>query len=447
MKRTFIYRLIIIGLLFNLGCKGNRELLQPLASIDFSNRAKLPGDSMRITIKSLDGSREEILNISKDQSLEKSFAPGDYRVELDLLMGSEVKYSSNFCSEAEQESELHKFKTGSNQLFIIICDDSGVVVEDEKVLDIPSADAEIEILSSNNKTMFVDQTSQAMKAYKESLQADDPQATEALKYIAEQPTFIWLSNDWIPADVGIMGTVREYKDLAQGKTLGFILYDVPGRDCGNYSSGGVADVAVYLETVQEIIDGLDGAPAIVILEPDALPLSLTPGCEDAANVAIEAISRAVDRLAEELNIKVYIDAGNPRWIPAEEIAPVLKESNIVLADGFTLNISNYISKKDNIIYGKQLSDELGGKKFLVDTSRNGRGALDADIEENWCNPPDRALGTKPTQSSFNLKLEAYIWAKRPGESDGTCRGGAEAGTFIPEKAIELYVNAKTDGTL
>ena len=83
--------------------------------------------------------------------------------------------------------------------------------------------------------------------------------------------------------------------------------------------------------------------------------------------------------------------------------------------------------------------------FVIDTSRSGQGPLDASIYANapynqpasvvqtltngsWCNPPARGLGTHPTANTGVSLLDAYLWVKTPGESDGTCdaAGGARA---------------------
>ena len=39
-------------------------------------------------------------------------------------------------------------------------------------------------------------------------------------------------------------------------------------------------------------------------------------------------------------------------------------------------------------------------------------------------------------------VDAYMWIKRPGESDGTCRGGPEAGEWFQKYALELAGNAE-----
>lgn len=424
-----------------------------LASVDLSNNTSLPGDFLRTKVTSLEDNKLVTFMLKKNETVNKSFEPGEYRIEIDLIVGTEIRYSSNFCSEVEQSSEVHNLVSGSNHVTINLCDGKGdkaleVETDGESNLEIDVKIIEEEQSRQGQKLeMYVEQSSQAVTAYQNSINQGNAQVTEALKFIAEQPSFIWLSNDWIPAEVGMRKRVSEYRDLAQGKVLGLILYDVPGRDCGQYSSGGVGEIGQYLQTVRDIVEGLAGSPAMLILEPDALPLSIKPGCEESLKTAISAIRQAVDILAEASNVKTYIDAGHSRWLTVDQMYPLLKESNIDKADGFALNTSNYVSNNENLAYGQMLSERLGGKKFVIDTSRNGRGVYEAQEEDTWCNPPGRALGGAPMLFDADSGLEAYIWAKKPGESDGTCRGGAPAGVFMPEMAIELYNNAKNDGTL
>ncbi|MDQ4138474.1 MAG: glycoside hydrolase family 6 protein, partial [Actinomycetota bacterium] len=93
--------------------------------------------------------------------------------------------------------------------------------------------------------------------------------------------------------------------------------------------------------------------------------------------------------------------------------------------------------------------------FVIDTSRNGQGpwAAPAGWEgdaEVWCNPPDRGLGIRPTTDTGDPLLDAYLWIKVPGESDGRCYRGTAgpedpirgmvdpaAGQWFPEQAREL----------
>jgi Cellobiohydrolase A (1,4-beta-cellobiosidase A) len=89
---------------------------------------------------------------------------------------------------------------------------------------------------------------------------------------------------------------------------------------------------------------------------------------------------------------------------------------------------------DNITYGTAISSSVGGKHFVIDTSRNGLGAT---ADSQWCNPDGRALGTAATTTTGNSLVDAFLWLKRPGESDGTCNGGPNAGGWWADYALGL----------
>ena len=77
----------------------------------------------------------------------------------------------------------------------------------------------------------------------------------------------------------------------------------------------------------------------------------------------------------------------------------------------------------------------------MDTSRNGVGPA-PESGLNWCNPKGRAMGVAPTTATAGAHADAYLWVKRPGESDGSCnRGEPAAGSFVNQYAIELVRNA------
>ncbi|NUT94690.1 MAG: endoglucanase, partial [Saccharothrix sp.] len=52
-------------------------------------------------------------------------------------------------------------------------------------------------------------------------------------------------------------------------------------------------------------------------------------------------------------------------------------------------------------------------------------------------PPGRGLGARPTADTGIPLVDAFLWVKRPGESDGECQGGPAAGRWWPEQALEL----------
>ena len=174
----------------------------------------------------------------------------------------------------------------------------------------------------------------------------------------------------------------------------------------------------------------------MILEPDALSGMdcLTPALQQERLVLL---TEAVTTLKAQKAL-VYIDGGNARWKSAEVMATRLRQANIVQADGFTLNVSNYLPDAMNIAYGERVSRLLGGKHFIIDTSRNGLGPTP---DFAWCNPPGRALGPRPTSMTGDPLIDAYFWVKRPGDSDGTCNGGPDAGIWWADYALGLAQRA------
>jgi endoglucanase len=111
-------------------------------------------------------------------------------------------------------------------------------------------------------------------------------------------------------------------------------------------------------------------------------------------------------------------------------------------------------------FTQNLGNATPSAHFVVDTSRNGQGPWippnppypSAGAAQDFCNPPRRGLGTRATAKTGVPLLDAYLWVKVPGESDGTCaRNGAPpnsvdpewglvdppAGQWFPQQALQL----------
>jgi endoglucanase len=265
----------------------------------------------------------------------------------------------------------------------------------------------------------------------------------AMSWLAKRPTALWLANPG-----GIAARVRGETQRAAraGRTAVLVAYHVPGRDCGNYSAGGSDSPRAYRAWVRGFARGIGSRSAVVILEPDAIPQAIIQNClsDEAKGQRYALLADAVETFQRLPHVAVYIDAGNPGWVrpPTRMVAP-LRASGIRSADGFALNVSNFFSTKKVIGYGRELSRHLGGAHFVIDTSRNGNGATLKDDAggPKWCNPPGRAVGRSPTTSTGRSKVDAYLWVKTPGDSDGTCRAGAPpAGHWWPEYALQLVQN-------
>ncbi|MDT7761333.1 MAG: endoglucanase, partial [Mycobacterium sp.] len=138
---------------------------------------------------------------------------------------------------------------------------------------------------------------------------------------------------------------------------------------------------------------------------------------------------------------VYIDGGHSRWVSADGMAARLNQVGVDHTRGFSVNTANFLTTDEETGYGEAISALTNGSHYVIDTSRNGAGpAPDAPL--NWCNPSGRALGAPPTTATAGAHADAYLWIKRPGESDGSCgRGDPGAGRFMSQNAIDLARNA------
>jgi endoglucanase len=180
--------------------------------------------------------------------------------------------------------------------------------------------------------------------------------------------------------------------------------------------------------------GIGGRRAVVVLEPDALAgLDCLPAQRRRQRIAL--LERAVRTLAARPRVAVYLDAGHSGWQPPGLMARRLRAAGVRRARGFALNVSNFRSTAAELAYGRRLSRLTAGKRFVVDTSRNGRGPAPGG---DWCNPEGRALGTAPRTRRLPSRLvDALLWIKRPGESDGSCNGGPPAGRWWRDYALGL----------
>jgi endoglucanase len=216
-----------------------------------------------------------------------------------------------------------------------------------------------------------------------------------------------------------------------------VAYNVPNRDCSQYSAGGARNRRGYRAWIDAFARGIGDRRAVVIVEPDALAGLCGKG-------RLGDLRAAVDRLARG-QTSVYVDAGHSNWKPAGVMARRLRKVHVRRAAGFALNVSNFRRTDEIVAYGTRISSALGGARFVIDTSRNGRGPWHAPRgREDWCNPPGRGLGARPTTVTGNPLVAAFLWVKAPGESDGQCAGGHDPppGTWWPRYALGLIRRAR-----
>jgi cellulose 1,4-beta-cellobiosidase len=332
----------------------------------------------------------------------------------------------------------------------------------------------------------------------EGLAAAHPADAGMLKKMAAFPTAIWLS--WI-ADTK---DLPRYLDdaAAQQKAGGkpvvpvFVVYDLPNRDCNAEASAGELAPTEegearyqreYIDVVAAAFAAHPNQRIAVVLEPDSLANLVTnlenPKCQAAEGIYKRGIAYAITKLSLP-NVFLYLDAAHAGWLGwPKNLGRSVQLYKEVLAmaggadrvRGFATDVSNYDPAKDptnpprdpaaapndELGYVADLSKALGdagiaGKGFVIDTGRNGKAYVRTS-PGNWCNIKGAGLGERPRAAPAPL-VDAYLYIKVPGESDGiadpkaprfdqNCAsddatpGAPQAGKMFDTYLIDLLKNA------
>ena len=325
-----------------------------------------------------------------------------------------------------------------------------------------------------------------------------PAEANAIRKVAAIPTAVWLDSIASVEKVPKILDSAEKQQTETGKPMlsVFVVYDLPNRDCSAKAAAGELDIDKGGEQryKTEFIDKIAAAIAshpkqrvVAILEPDSLPNIATnlnvPKCAASDQVYRRSTAYAISKLKLP-NVSIYLDAAHAGWLGwgnnSDKIAAIFKDvlTQAGGADkirGFATNVSNYntISGKDGQKLGPSnpcpdeqtyitrltaalAKEGITGKQFIIDTARNGkvvRGSW-----SSWCNIKGAGLGPRP-QASPIATVDAYVWVKPPGESDGTtdeksprfdqgCKSvdsmpnAPEGGQWFAEHFIDMVRNAE-----
>ncbi len=274
------------------------------------------------------------------------------------------------------------------------------------------------------QTFYSDPQDPAQQQYMQLLAQGNTQAARAIAPLGTTPSSTWLAGS--PQDAGTVARVSAAAAAAHRLPV-FVMYNIPGRNCGGFSAGGATNGQVYTAWFHDDAAALQG-PAVFILEPDTIP-ELVNGCYTGQTQHVQdtlsLLNDEVHTLKYHAGVRVYIDAGNSGWVtnPAD-LVPDLQAAGIGAADGVALNVANFLPTSAEVQYGQTLAKLLGGKGVMIDTSRNGH-----PMGNNPCNPPGAALGARPTTDTHQMYIDAYFWGKLVGTSDGNCQGGPAAGEW------------------
>jgi endoglucanase len=191
------------------------------------------------------------------------------------------------------------------------------------------------------------------------------------------PSAVWLDGEtpaqaaepgnlgWEQADAAVARQVRDTLLAArlQNAVPIFVAYNIPGRDCSQYSAGGAPSDAAYDAWINSIANALGDARAVVLEEPDALA-NLPGYCgsayatefPDITNTTrIDDIRYAVAELESDPDISLYLDAGNSDWQNVGGMAETLVAADVQQTQGFFLNVSNYQYDTNSDFYGTWVS--------------------------------------------------------------------------------------------
>ena len=274
-------------------------------------------------------------------------------------------------------------------------------------------------------------------------------------------------------------------------------------DKSNRCEEGINDYKFeYIDKIAEkVSEYCETVPMALIIEPDSLPNLITNlDNEKCSNNATQAAYRtgikyAVDRLKNACpKAIIYVDAAHGGWLGWEDntegFLNEIKSLGIShLIRGFAINVSNYqelgmmcpevgmclpSSDKNDHECCKQdacgLSSEFNPGfttlnyvasfnnksqeiisdfdfHYVIDTGRSG--VPDArDSCSSWCNVRNAGFGVMPTTDTADKSLvDAYLWIKPPGESDGCTEllpDGSKCPRFDEKCASEDSLGSKDD---
>ncbi|EUC31993.1 glycoside hydrolase family 6 protein [Bipolaris victoriae FI3] len=249
------------------------------------------------------------------------------------------------------------------------------------------------------------------------------------------------------------------KDTPCTQIRGLIIYDLPGRDCAAKASNGelaVGEINIYktqyIDPIVTIIKKYPNIAFALIIEPDSLPNLVTNSnlatCQASAAGYREGVAYALKQLNLP-NVAMYIDAGHGGWLGwdanikpgAKELATVYKNAGSPKAvRGIATNIAGwnsldqepgefagssdgqYNKAQNEKKYVQLISPELVAAgmpgQAIVDTGRNGVTGIRKEWGD-WCNVNGAGFGRPPTADTGSPLIDACVWGKPGGESDGT----------------------------
>lgn len=272
--------------------------------------------------------------------------------------------------------------------------------------------------------------------------------------VAKVPTFIWIS------DTATVNTISGYlkdaaaiqKSTGKKQIVQLVVYNLPDRDCSAKASdgelhlndAGEARYEAYIKAVASQIERYPEVSVAVALEPDSIGNLVTnlavPKCGNAAPAHKRLLGLAV-ALLQLPNISLYLDGAHAGWLGwPDNLGPTATVLGEIFANakthnanakvrGLATNVSNYNGLgnqeqvgRDELVYIQNLAPLLANvgypAHFIVDQGRSGNQEAARDGGD-WCNFKYAGFGPRPSTTTPSPLVDAIVWVKPGGESDGT----------------------------
>jgi len=237
---------------------------------------------------------------------------------------------------------------------------------------------------------------------------------------------------------------------------------LPNRDCaalasnGEYqvADGGLAKYKKYVDSIAAIIKKYPETSIALVIEPDSLGNLITnlnvPRCQEAQPAYIEGVEYAVKTL-NFANVASYADAGHAGWLGWEaNLAPAAKMFAEIYTGagkpasfrGLATNVANYNGYDTTVAPSYTQGNKNYNEKlyinaiapllkangwdahFIVDQGRSGVQPTSQQAWGDWCNVKGAGFGRAPTTNTGDPLVDALVWVKPGGESDGTSDSSA-----------------------
>jgi endoglucanase len=197
--------------------------------------------------------------------------------------------------------------------------------------------------------------------------------------------------------------------------------------------------------VNAMVNAVARRPAVWLLEIDAIGSSHCIATRGALRGWEAALRYEINKVRSLPHAVVYVEGGYSDANTIGYTARMLNAVGVRKIRGFWTNDTHLNWTTNEIKRDQRISHLTHGAHFIINTSDNGNGPkLNAHPStqgiEDLCNPPERALGPKPTTDTGIAGADAFLWTHTPGISSG-CGGGPASGTFWLPKALGLAARA------